>query len=144
MKSLSQRKHGLLGGLCVFSVCVAFNVSAETNTMVKVTPDSSNGLIATVDPDTGRLVSGEMAAKIMERQSLKVDVQKFRSSLQAMMAADRDVSELAEKKMATGAVKVDLKGHFRSPVLATVHPDQTIVLTHEMGVTHIDHNSTEK
>jgi len=112
--------------------------------MERGTADTSSGRMATVDPDSGQLVSGEKAAKVMERQMLKADVQRFRSRLQAVMAAELDVSELAEKKMATGAVKVDLKGHFRSPVLATVNPDQTIVLTHEMGVTHKDHNSTEK
>ncbi len=141
MKNVVTQKHCLLGSLCILSMCVAFNVSAEQNTMQKVSPIIEGGRMATIDPDTGQLVSGEKAAKVMERQSLKADVQKFMSSLRAVMATDHDVSALVEKKLATGAVKVDLKGHFRSPVLATVNPDQTIAITHEMATVQDNHHT---
>ena len=142
MISVSNRKLGLLGSLCILSMCVAFNVSAEQNTRETLSPVIEGGRMATIDPDTGQLVSGEKAAKVLEREALKADVQKFMSSLRAVMTADRDVSALVEKKLATGAVKVDLKGHFRSPVLATTNPDQTLAITHEMAIPQDNHHTS--
>jgi hypothetical protein len=142
MISASNRKCGLLGGLCILSMCVAFNVSAKQNTMETLSPVIKGGRMATIDPDTGQLVSGEKAAKVLEREALKADVQKFMSSLRAVMAADLDVSALVEKKLATGAVKVDLKGHFRSPLVATTKLDKTLAITHEMAIPQDNHQTS--
>ncbi len=90
----------------------------------------TSGRIAVVDPETGRLVTGEAAARVQERVGLRAVVEMFGANLRAMMATAGDVTGLQEQRLTTGAVKVDLKGRFRIPLTAIVTPDRTIAIGH--------------
>ena len=90
------------------------------------------GQIAFIDPQTGQLVTGEAAVRLRKREDLRVEIEKFDAELRAAMAASQDVSELREERLATGGVKLDLKGRFRNPLFAIVTPDRTVVVGHEL------------
>jgi hypothetical protein len=66
-----------------------------------------------------------------EREALRVPLESFEAQLRAMQAASQDTSGLQEERLATGAVKIDLKGKFQSPLAARIGPDGTVVVDHE-------------
>lgn len=90
----------------------------------------TSGRIAVVDPETGQLVTGEAAARVRERVGLRVVIETFDANLRAMMVTAQDVTGLQEQRLATGVIKVDLKGRFRIPLTTIVTPDGTIAIGH--------------
>lgn len=130
MKRFFKKSFSILCPLCfILTLSVLDSMAEEKSTKEFGTP-SEGGRIAIVDPQTNQLVSGEAAKRVMEREAFRAGVEDFAARFRAKMVADLNVSGLEEKQLATGAVKVDLKGHFRSPVLAIVEPDRTIAITH--------------
>ena len=90
-----------------------------------------SGLIAIIDPATGRPVSGA-AAEALLRQSpvAREAMQEFANQVGEMATADVDATGLQEQEIETGGVKVDLEGRFRSPLAARVGADGTITVEH--------------
>jgi hypothetical protein len=89
------------------------------------------GWIAIIDPQTGRLMSGDTATLIREREALRAPLEDFEAQLEERLAASQDVSGLTEERLATGAVKIDLQGRFRSPLVARTGADGAVVIRHE-------------
>lgn len=93
-------------------------------------PTRDGGRIAIIDPRTGELVTGEAPARLREREDLERLFQEFDASLEEAVSEAQSVEGLEEQRLTTGAVKVDLEGRFRSPLVATVSPDGGVVLRH--------------
>jgi hypothetical protein len=93
-------------------------------------PQHSGGRIALIDPQTGELMTGEAPARLGEREDLQRMFEEFNARLEEVVTADQDVSGLEEERLATGGVKLDLQGRFRSPLVATVDPEGTVAMRH--------------
>jgi hypothetical protein len=89
------------------------------------------GRIAIIDPQTGRLISGDVATLVREREALRATLEDFEAQLRQTMTTNQDVSGLREERLATGAIKVDLQGRFQSALVARIGPDGAVVIRHE-------------
>ena len=78
-------------------------------------------------------MSGERALPHMERPELKAELENFQERMRAVMKANLGDAGLEETRLPNGAVKVDLKGRFRSPLMAVSTPDRAVVITHDFS-----------
>lgn len=93
-------------------------------------PQQSGGRIALIDPQTGELMTGEAPARLGEREDLQQMFEEFDARLEEVVRAAQDVSGLEEERLASGAVKLDLEGRFRSPLVATVDHEGAVAMRH--------------
>jgi hypothetical protein len=94
---------------------LAVGVPAGAGEVARPTP-SGPGMRAYVDPATGRLLAEPprgVAAPV------------------AAAEASRSSQGLVEEPVPGGGVKVDLKGRFKSPLVATVRPDGSLSVRHD-------------
>ena len=92
----------------------------------------TSGRMAIVDPITGQAISGERAIRNMITPESQAQLENFRARLRSELRTNFDGSGLEETRLANGAVKVDLKGRFRSSLVAISKSDKTVVITHEV------------
>lgn len=91
---------------------------------------TNGGLVAVIDPRTGQLMSGEGLALMRQRAAATAEMATFQRELNAALERSQDVTDLREQSLESGAVKVDLQGRFRNPLMATVTPGGGIRLHH--------------
>ncbi len=104
-KRIARKLSGLLGIAASFSVAVAPAASAG-----ETAPPPSAGLTVHVDPQTGRI----LAAPAPGTQPLELS-----QDLQNALSTSHEGLKEAPGTEPGGGMKLDLKGRFQSPMLAT-------------------------
>ena len=89
------------------------------------------GRVAIIDPQTGQLLTAEAAALLRRLEPRAAPLQAFEVQLRERLGASQDVGGLEEQRLQAGAVKIDLEGRFRSPLVARIGPDSHVAVRHE-------------
>lgn len=119
----------LMTALCLVSHGRAENTPTETPSTADSKRQSQRQL-AIIDPRTGQAVSGERAIRNMDSPGLRTELGNFNARLKADIHDDFSSAGLKEQPLANGAVKVDLQGRFRSPLIAISPPGASVSITH--------------
>ena len=86
--------------------------------------------LALVDPITGGLVTGDVQRQLKEREDLQIQFQAISKELNRLMANNQDVEGLASERQRGGQLYLNLKGRFKSPLVARIEGGNRVVIQH--------------